>query len=297
MLFPLPHEDNAHVPPIEFAKTMTLIGVFQQKIGLYPRKWQRDIFRDSSWVMTHHTSMGFWRVFRDKPEWLTLGIMEKAVLEHNQLVAQRPEFLVKNDKKRRLSRFQVEENSVIVKEFVRPGPWGPWAADSRSWICANRLHRIGLPVCRYLAWLKAKHGCAYILMEDLGPQDLYAELIHNRADRVKLKELLTEAGHLIGILHNLGVHPRDLKIRNFVPCYRENPKSLELKLIDLDDILFFKVVPDSCRSRNAEQIISTLPDFLDQRQKLLLLAAYHRETGIEKQILFGLLSRFLDERE
>jgi len=80
--------------------------------------------------------------------------------------------LLKDDTKRRLSRVNVGGISLVVKEYLRPRGWGRLRSDTRGWLGACRLYREGFEVAEPLAWLRGDDGHGYIILGDVGPENL-----------------------------------------------------------------------------------------------------------------------------
>lgn len=223
--------------------------------------------------------------FMRKPTKYSIEMLENAIRRHVQLTkGQMDESsqLLKKDRKRSISRYKQLGATVIVKQFNSPGPWGPWAADRRSWESGIGLEAYAIEAARYEAWGRNIGSSSYIFMEDLGEYDLYHRLSDPEI-ALGLKHYLLEAcGRLVGWLHLLGIYHRDLKVVNLmvVPTFKRHVP--DLKLIDLDDISFDEQVMPRRRLKNLIQILHSLPPNLSYLEQLRILAAYRRMFGLTK---------------
>ena len=265
--------------PGEFHKRF--VRAFRCRCNAYRRKRRHKYLHESSLTTCLRTASGIWRLAKDRPEWLDKDFAERAVQQHRQRVESNTTIL-KNDRKRRLSRYHENGHSVIVKEFLAVRRLSRWASDTRSWLSAFGLRQFGIPVCRYYGWFRSSGG-AFILMEDLGSRNVYHELLPSNDDREHRKQLLQRAGRIIGDLHNLGIFHRDLKITNFL-AHETSESAINVKLVDLDAVSFYNRVPRRYRTRNLKQVCESLPQELPHRLSLYLLAQYNRTVAQVAQL-------------
>ncbi|MDT8391119.1 MAG: lipopolysaccharide kinase InaA family protein [Lentisphaeria bacterium] len=227
---------------------------------------------------------------------VNLERINKAIASHKLNVAAGRGHCLKIDKKRRLTRFSENGFSCVVKEFVSR-PWHPMVADRRSWRSALGMERRRLPAVTYLAWGRRRGASSYILMEDLGERNVSNELAAalREHDTKRFRDLLTAAGKRMGEMHRSGVYHRDLKTDNFMRVSADS-EPVELKLIDLDSVRFFRRLPARCVVNNLRQFAGTLPPATASRQVLRGVAVYRRATGMSKPHIRRVLSRLQPRR-
>jgi len=193
--------------------------------------------------------------------------------------------LLKDDRKRRLSRVVVEGRSYIVKEFLRPGV-GPWRSDRRAWLNLYRLRPYAHPACRCHAWLR-QPGRGFLVLEDVGHENLLKAL--RRLPPLERRPLLRAAMELIGALHVRGTLPGDMKASNLV-CCEPGDRRGRLCLVDADDVRFAVRLSTAQRARNLAQFLANLPATVGLREKLRAAVAYRGSTGLDRDGLRQVLS-------
>ena len=259
--------------------------LYTNELKLTNRKFLRKrlgkLFKASSFIDIHVRQSGDFFCYNKAP--YDVDFFEKALENHKEVIKtkSRENGWLKTDKKRRVSRYKTDQNTVIVKEFVSPGKLGRFSADARSWAGHFGTVQYSIPATTYHAWLKTNDGKAYIFMQDLGDLS-YTKALETaltEGDTTVQKQLVNDLARLVGNLHNLGIYHRDLKTDNFMIHQGM------LKLIDLDDITYGKEVNNRRRIKNFQQVYNTLPTNTTIRVKLGLLANYRRYTRISRQAI------------
>ena len=170
--------------------------------------------------------------------------------------------MIKRDTKRNVSEVAPRGQKVIVKEFKKPGPWGKYAPDHRSWLANWRLELSGFPVPQYLGWLKAKSGPAFLVMEYIegalfSDALLAAALKPEPANHQELDLLFAAQRDLLERLHRWGIVHEDFKTQNIIVNWKDG--RFVLTLIDNDAVLFGQVPGRKEWLRNLRHIRDTLP--------------------------------------
>jgi hypothetical protein len=222
----------------------------------------------SSFVHREVTDEGCWR-WR---EGLDGRVPAAAVRMHRNVVFNHPDGLLKDDRKRRLSRVAVAGTDYVVKEFRRPGPWGPWSPDRRSWLANWRLEMAGFPVPPYAGWLRDRDGHGYLVMAYLPGLTLDRALQTAGADEARFTALCDAALALIEALYRWGILHQDLKTQNLIVA--DDPGPPRLGLVDNDFVRFGCRVTPADRARTYRQLRESLPlDPPDLRRRFGLRVA------------------------
>ena len=160
-----------------------IINVWSRRVNHFRARRRKKLLKQSSQINFIRTKEGIWRTVKD----IKLSDTKKLLEKHREIVSNTPDQLIKNDKKRRLSRVVLNDKSFIVKEFYKIRCKGRFSPDRRSWLNASGLKTIGIPACRYLAWLHSNQS-GYVVLEDLGQNLIHYEFIRiqNNPDRLKL---------------------------------------------------------------------------------------------------------------
>jgi hypothetical protein len=187
--------------------------------------------------------------------------------------------VLKSGLRRRLSEVTVEGQTYVVKEFVSPGPWGPWRPDIRAWRTAQRLQMYPVPTAAALTWLQTKDGRGIIILNKTGDENLAVRLRDNPTspDCVAWCEA---AGRFLGWLHLSNIVPRDMKLSNVMFHTSPEYPSMPLTLVDTDDISFERQFPLQHGSKNLQQMFDGIPDSVQAEGIPALIAAYKTEIGI-----------------
>jgi tRNA A-37 threonylcarbamoyl transferase component Bud32 len=227
---------------------------------------------DSSFALRSVTEDGLWRRRAGGDP----RVPEAAVRMHRNVVFNAPEELLKDDTKRRLSRVAVAGTYYVVKEFRRPGPWGRWAPDCRSWLANWRLEMSGMPVPRYYGWLRDRRGTAFLVMEFFPGPTLDVALTQGTP---AVQDALLEA--TAGLLRQLtrwGIVHQDLKAQNLI--VRSAPgEPVRLGLVDNDAVRFDQRVTAADWTRNLRQLAESLPAVPEVRRRFDRFAAGLTSSG------------------
>ena len=246
------------------------------------RRWpgrRRRLLEESSLCQCHRDPDGLWRLFRP----FSLEAAREALRQHRaQVSAGR---LLKDDRKRRLSRVEVGGVSYVVKEFLEPGR-GPWRADRRSWLNHYRLAPGRFPVCRCHAWLAGRDG-GVLVLEDVGARHLQAA--SGELPAPSRRPLLASAAQLLAALHSTGAVPHDLKATNFVEARHGEPRGA-VCMVDADAVRFWGGVRPVERVRALGQFLGNLPAAVSRRERLRFAVEYRREAGLTPAVLRRLLA-------
>lgn len=176
---------------------------------------------------------------------------------------------LKRDAKRSLARLAAPAGSLVLKEFRRPGPWGPWRPDRRCWLNTHLCDAVGVPVVRALAWLKCRDGRGVIVFPDAGDSNLHTVLrgpLPLRRRRALLDQLAWTFGrlHAFGIVHgdckatNFMVVPAALISTPFSPWARRGDETLAM--VDTDSLCLRQNVSLSAAAGNLRDCLASFPD-------------------------------------
>lgn len=223
----------------------------------------------------HQSSNGRWLLLDPFPP----ATAEKAFDQHRQNLASKRDIL-KIDRKRQLSRVAGDGRSLVVKEFRKPGPWGRWRPDCRSWLNTRRLADHGIPVARCRAWLKHRDGRGFLILEDVGDLTL-DEALRNAGSIGCQRRLLRAATRLAAWLHRARIVHGDLKLSNImVPAESADPR-MPLTLIDSDAIHFNREPTPAARAKNLYQMLDTFPPCISDCARLRFMVDYRRAAGLD----------------
>lgn len=245
------------------------------------RRWpgrRERLLDESSLCQAVPTAEGLWRLARP----FALEYAQAALKQHREQVA--TGHLLKDDRKRRLSRVTVAGTAYVVKEFLRPGT-GLWRADRRSWLNHYRLSPEVFPVCRCHAWLEAR-GSGVLVLEDVGEHHLQSAA--RKLDAAARRPLLAAAARLVAALHAAGTVPHDLKATNLVAA-RPGERRGSVCLVDADAVRFGVRVTAAARAAALDQFLGNLPAAVTRRERLRVAVEYRREAGLCRAALRRLL--------
>jgi tRNA A-37 threonylcarbamoyl transferase component Bud32 len=254
-------------------------GVKQRQTQVAGKHWpsrKAKLLKNSSLCERRQAPHGAWQLFRAFP----LKAADAAVLQHRQNLQNQTNIL-KIDRKRQLTRVTFEGRTLVVKEFRRPGPWGRWRSDCRSWLNTYRLKTYGLPAAQCLAWLKHDDGRGFLILEDVGDLDLHRAL-RDAQESPRQRELLHFAARLAAWLHQSRIVHGDLKLSNMMVLKAPRNPQMPLSLIDSDSIRFNQRLTAARRAKNLCQMLGTFPPSLGAVARLRFLAYYRRETGLSR---------------
>jgi lysophospholipid acyltransferase (LPLAT)-like uncharacterized protein len=222
------------------------------------------------------TAAGCWRLLPG----LDAATAQTLVDAHAAALAAGTTAVLKNDRKRALTRVVHAGRSWVVKEYRRPGPWGPFRADARAWRQNQRLHGWDMPVPACPGWLRGRDGRGWLILEDVGQTSLYWAL--KLAPPERHGRLLQYAATIIARLQRRRIWHRDLKVGNFL-CDEAAVGRPAMHLVDLDDVRFGAADTAARRARNLAAFVTSAQAFTaSPRAWRRFWAAYRRESGFSK---------------
>jgi RIO-like serine/threonine protein kinase len=193
-------------------------------------------------------------------EWLVAGGIAPAALAeafamHRSKCASGE--LIKNGRKRRLSRVRVGGASLVVKEYAR-SPWPRrWRSDARGWLGLCRLYALGFEVPKPVAWLRAKTGRGCVLLEDAGQRHL-PDAVAASSD-TEAAEMVAEAARMLARLHGSGICHGDTKPTNFVVGGRTEKGNAHIRIVDCDAVSFSRRDRSGRMDRERQHFLDTFP--------------------------------------
>jgi Ser/Thr protein kinase RdoA (MazF antagonist) len=262
-----------------------IFRVWSQRANRFRVKRRKKMLKQSSQINYTRTEEGIWRTVKD----LRISDARAILQRHREMVLKAPNQLIKVDKKRRLSRVSMDGKSYVVKEFRKVRFKGGFAPDRRSWLNAFGLGTVGVPVCRYLAWLQSSQG-GYIIMEDLGNNLMHFELLRLRDHPDRLYSLLMKLIEIMALLHKCRIICQDAKMSNFI-VGSDNI----VRMIDLDNVIFDSYPSMQDRLVTFKVMTKTMPVELTRLQVLRLLSYYRLEVGVSKSQIKWLLKNVNNE--
>jgi len=259
------------------------LGIVRTESRNAARRWptrRRRLLRNSSLCHVRDGETGRWRLRKG----FAAAAAEESVRRHQTNVAEHN--MLKDDVKRRLSRVHVGGTTYIIKEFRRPGPWGRWAADARSWLNAARLAATRLPAAACHGWLRGTEGQGFLVLADAG-RDVAAAVLR-QSTPARRRQLLKAAARLIALLHRRGIWHRDLKPTNFVVADDPVP-GRELVLVDTDDVAFEATMTSTRRRRNLAQFLDGMGADLTAFERARFVVHYAHAANLSRDELRGVV--------
>ncbi len=219
-------------------------------VAEFYRRWpdrKRKLLRPGQFSVGQQSDSGRWLLRKG----FSLERAELVIAAHQQIRDQSPAQLLKNNRRRRVSKVEVDGGNFIVKEFRRPGPWGRFAADARSWVFNWGLEFCGLHVAKCFAWLRAKNGVACLVFEYLDGPTFY-EILKDRAeDAAAFGQLSEKLYALLRELYRWRIVHEDLRMANLIVCGPEP----EICLVDNDAVLFNRKIGARQWRRNRRHLL------------------------------------------
>lgn len=171
--------------------------------------------------------------------------------------------LVKNDKKRRISRVVLDGQIYVVKEYVSIHYLKCVSLDSKCWKGTALVP--GAAKC--LAWLRGK-GRAWIVQENAGDGDLFQPCWQ---DNLPLAERQFQAaGRALAALHAQGIYHADTKPGNFVTKTGQP----QVTIIDCDDVRKYHRISNAHKMKNLAQFCGCLWKVTDDVARHRLVDAF-----------------------
>ncbi len=261
---------------------------FWRRVQLYQTRlanqfWtsrQKKLLHSSSICAIKKTDAGIWLLL--KP--FSLETAAAALEQHlNNFDEQKN--ILKVEKKRRLSRVASNSESLVVKEFRHPGPWGRFRPDCRSWLNTYRLKMHGIPAAQCRAWLKHADGRGFLFLQDMGDTNLHVALKNAVGNMHEQRLLLRHGARVAAGLHQARIVHGDLKLSNIMIEKPAGSSTAKPMLIDSDDVRFNQRMTLGRRAKNLGQMLNTFPKALGKWPRLRFLVHYRKETGLNKKQL------------
>jgi len=231
-------------------------------------KRRKDLLRDSSVCRKIRTSFGIWHLRHG----FGLQVAESVVRAHQGAPANLRKSLFKDSRKYCVSRVSVQESHYVVRESYRPGPWKRFSSDRRSWLNNWRLELYGIPVAKYLGWLRAGNGHGYLIMEYIEGVSYDKALELSRDDVERQTYLIGCLFALVQRLYERGIVHADLGGQNLIVINPLSYRSLfprwypdsaiekpEILLVDNDAVQFNVRIREKHIRRNLRHIVNSLP--------------------------------------
>lgn len=246
--------------------------------------WKSRLLGDSSMCTRVVDPAGTWLFFGGQASYQAEILAAVALYEVRDDAAVT---ILKDDRKRRVARLAVGSHRYIVKEYIgRPWQLGWWSPGRQSWLRTNRAYLLCTAVAHCLAWGRGRSGNGYLVLEDVGELCLYDHVSRLCPTPAQRQPWLERAAELLAALHVRGCFHADLKLANWVP----SPDG-RLRLVDCDDVRFFRHLPEWARERNLRQLAESCPPAVARREKLRFLAFYGRAAEVPATRLRELAQR------
>jgi tRNA A-37 threonylcarbamoyl transferase component Bud32 len=236
------------------------------------RGLRRGLLRDGDHCLEVADSTGRWLIV-DSPDGVRDALSFYLDRDSDRVT------LLKDDRKRRVARVRADSASYIVKEY-RTARWRwLWRPDRLGWLNTARARSVSLRVAACPAWVRGHDGTGYLVQEDVGDaclHDHFARACPEPADR---RPWLTRLADALAFLHLAGCFHADLKTANWIV----DAARARLRIVDCDDVRFYRQLPEWACERNLRQLSETCPQNVTVRERLRFLVAYGRATGLSSR--------------
>lgn len=239
------------------------------------RKWagrRKRLMRDSSLCDCHRTEQGIWRLVESFP----LTVARSCVDCH--MADDTSSRVIKDDRKRRISRVRTHAASYVVKQFKRPRRLSWWATDCKSYLNTCRLAKKMPGAVHCHGWLRTSEPQGFLVLEDAGPD--YLTEVLRRVDVKRGRLLLYAAARMIARLHQREILHGDLKPTNFVLYADSDSGHATLALVDADSVQFGVRMTLRKRSKNLSQFLELVLPLVSRAMKWRVLVWYGQEAGL-----------------
>jgi hypothetical protein len=229
----------------------------------FNRDWpslKRQIFTDSVWTkrMCGHGVKGI-----HQPEF-DPDLAYRLLRKHESIRDEHPEDLIKNSRKRCLSKIEEGGTCYIIKEFRTPGPWGRLASDARCWRFNWGLKFAGIAVPEAFAWLKRPREGGVIIFQWISGLTADRELKTLLGQPDEFGVAVGKIQALVQQLYASRIVHRDMKLGNIIS------NEAGLYLVDNDAIHFNVTASEAHWQRNRKQLLSSgAQDMLTQVDRIL----------------------------
>ncbi len=206
--------------------------------------------------------------------------------------------LLKNAPESAVTRVNVSDGSaaLCVKEFKwrnsRHAAKGLIRATQaiRSFRNGERLNVVGIGVARPLALIRETvWGIAlrewFIMEAPNGAVELDRRMDGLSAGSATGRShLMSAVAVFLGRLHNMGIFHSDLKTCNIMvvgSC--DIPRPQDLRLVDYDNVTFFRSIPSSKAVKNLCQLFLSTPVSVGSVERMRFLNTYAQVRGLDRQ--------------
>lgn len=178
------------------------------------RKRRKALLHNSSICQKKNTSLGTWRLRRGFDLNLAESIIHlyrtcpktSAGCHSEPQSGEESRLETFDNSALRTAVVSVQGTTYVVKQFSRSRVWSRFSSDCQSWLNNWRLELYGIPVAKYLGWLRAKNGCGYLIREYIPgvSYDKALELNRDNKAQIHLRQclaMLTQRLALYGIVH------------------------------------------------------------------------------------------------
>jgi tRNA A-37 threonylcarbamoyl transferase component Bud32 len=250
----------------------TLVRVWSQLRGAKWRGWRRRLLGDSSICRRRKDSRGCWLLSAKRGRYDESREVLSVYLAGDSHSAMQ----LKDDRKRRVARVVTQDGSYIVKEYRAARRRWLWRPDRRGWLNTARAHALSGRVARCCAWLAGRSGDGYLIQEDAGAACLYDQFATSGQSGAERRAWLLRLADALAFLHLSGCFHADLKLANWIVDAEES----RLRIVDCDDVRFYRRLPEWARERNLMQIGESFPPKLTACERLRFVVLYGRIAGL-----------------
>ncbi len=178
---------------------------------------------------------------------------------HQKTRDESPDDLLKNSRKRCVSRCTIDGTSYLVKEFRAPGPWGRFASDARCWLNNWGLLSSGFTVPQVHAWVRGNDAAGYLVFQFLDDAVPVHKVMAAAKSQTMFDEVANSVYSLVRELYTWRIVHEDLKMNNLMV------QGNTLWLIDNDAVLFNVNIKSKHWERNRRHLLHWSDDDTVQR--------------------------------
>jgi len=247
--------------------------------------WRRRLLGKSSVCREQVDATGHW-LLAGSPD--KDGAVREALALYRAGDSARVE-LLKDDRKRQVARVRVPGGSYIVKEYREVQRRWLWRPDRLGWLNTARARSLSPQVASCRAWVRGSSGVGYLVQEDVGTACLHNYVAATGPAAGERRFWLAALADTLAFLHLCGCFHADLKAANWIV----DAASSRLRIVDCDDVRFYRQMPEWARERNLRQLAESCPPHIALRERLRFLVLYGRVAELPPariRALAGLLS-------
>ena len=285
------------LPRLERIGLLARIGGSEADLGSWPdlvRAWSR--MRSSKWKGWRRRLLGRSSLCHEEADqfglWLLAGDSGRRETARAALSSYLSRIgsleVLKEDCKRRVGRVCLADADCIVKEYRCAGRHWRLRPDRRAWLNTARIRSLTGRIASCHGWLRASRGGGLIAQEDVGRLCLHEHLVAFCPDAASRRPWRESLASALAYLHACGCFHADLKLANWVAG-----DTRRLRLVDCDDVRFYRHLPEWARLRNLRQIADSCPEVVSHGEKLRFLVLYARLAGLSRVCLRELLGHLL----